>query len=179
MYKICNLPRPHIGFLGILQSRIDSELLEKIARTYKHASLILVGPVWSNEFDSTRLEKLDNVYFMGAASYQEIPLYYNCFDVGIITYKKDDFIQSTNSMKYYEYLAAGLPVVTTWSGGVERFEDIMYVAKDHDEFLDMLGVALEKNTPDLKKQRKEYIADMTWAARVAVLLDGIESHYKR
>ncbi|MCC6639510.1 glycosyltransferase, partial [Candidatus Falkowbacteria bacterium] len=172
--ELADKPRPIIGFLGILQDRIDTQLLEKIAKRYTDATLVLAGPVWKG-FPKEWLMKFPNIVFAGPVSYRNIPKFYNTFDVGIITYNNSEFIKSTNSMKYYEYLAAGLPVVSTWSGGIEKFTDVMYVAHTHDEFLDYIQKALDENTPQKEQERKSYVQDMTWKNRVDEILRTIDS----
>jgi len=169
-----NIKTPIIGFLGILQDRIDVGLLEEIAKTHTDKTLVLAGPVWKN-FPKDKLQKYKNIIFTGAVKYSDIPKYYNSFDVGIIPYKTNDFIKSTNSMKYYEYLASGLPVISTVSGGVEKFNDVIYISKDSNEFNDNINKALKENSEKLIQLRKEFVKSMTWKARVNEILSDILS----
>jgi teichuronic acid biosynthesis glycosyltransferase TuaH len=167
------IDRPIIGFLGILQDRIDIDLLESVAQTHSDKTLVLAGPVWQG-FPKARLEKLANVIFSGAVRYEDIPKYYNSFDVGIIAYKGNEFIKSTNSMKYYEYLAAGLPVVSTMSGGIEDFKDVIYTADTYDRFNVQISAALEENSITLEQKRRDFVKPMSWEARIGRVFKDIE-----
>lgn len=171
--ELSSLNRPIIGFLGILQDRIDTELIKKIAQRYEFASIVLAGPVWKG-FPKEELSAYKNIIFSGPVSYRNIPKFYNTFDVGIITYKNSEFIKSTNSMKYYEYLASGLPVVSTWSGGIEKFNDVMYISHDDEEFLQNIKKAFDENTPALEEKRKQFVSGMTWKSRVDEIMRDVE-----
>ena len=171
--ELADKKKPIIGFLGILQDRIDVELLKKIAKKYTDATLVLAGPVWKG-FPKQELEKYPNIVFAGPVSYRNIPKFYNTFDVGIIVYKNTEFIKSTNSMKYYEYLAAGLPVVSTWSGGIEKFADVLYYGDTHDEFLAKLDLALAETPGEKDAQRRAFVQNMTWKSRVEEVLKDVE-----
>jgi len=172
--SISQLAGPILGFLGILQDRIDIELIEKIAVRFPHASIVLAGPVWKN-FDEAVLAKYANIHLIGPVSYGDLPALYNTFDVGMILYKRTDFIQSTNSMKFYEYLAAGLPVVTTYSGGAEQFRDQIYIAEDHEHFLTLIEQALREDSPYRCEARKEFVQPMTWKNRIEQVFSDLDS----
>lgn len=163
--RLNNIPKPHIGFLGILQDRIDVELLKNIAQEIPDASLVLAGPVWKN-FPKQELEKYNNVYFTGPVSYAEIPNFYAGFNVGIIPYKNNEFIKSTNSMKFYEYLASGLPVVSTPSGGIEKFEGMIKTANSSSEFINMLKNILLNTQSDLIQKRRDFVKEESWKNRL-------------
>lgn len=166
-------PRPILGFLGIIQDRLDVDLLHKIAQKYKQGTLVLAGPVWS-EFPREEFKQYDNVVFSGPVSYRNIPKFYNTFDVGLIPYRQTNFIKSTNSMKYYEYLASGLPVVATWSGGIEDFKDVIFISHDHRDFLDNIDKALLERGAEKEAIRRDFVKDMTWKARANRILEDIE-----
>ncbi len=171
--ELANKPRPILGFLGILQDRVDVDLLHTVARRYPNATVVLAGPVWKG-FPRESFDVYPNVVFTGPVAYRNIPKMYNTFDVGLIAYKKTDFIKSTNSMKYYEYLAAGLPVVSTWSGGIEQFGDIITVAHTDDEFLAGIDRALAENSPERVAQRQAFVQPMTWKARIQTVFEDLE-----
>lgn len=171
--RLTDIPKPRIGFLGILQDRIDVELLKNIAKEIPQASLVLAGPVWKN-FPQHEFESFPNVYFTGPVSYAEIPNFYAGFDIGIIPYKNNEFIKSTNSMKFYEYLAAGLPIVSTPSGGIEKFREVITVANSPAQFVDTLKKILSNPQTDLIQKRKDFVKEESWKNR----LETIFSHLK-
>lgn len=166
--RLNNIPEPRVGFLGILQDRIDVKLLKQIAEEIPQSYLVLAGPVWKN-FPKQELEKYKNIFFTGPVSYQEIPNFYAGFNVGIIPYKNNEFIKSTNSMKFYEYLAAGLPVVSTPSGGIEKFEGVINIANSTAEFVSSIKDILSNPKVDLIQRRRDFVKDETWKNRLETI----------
>lgn len=167
-----NLPTPIIGFLGILQDRIDINILELIARNNPEKSIVLAGPIWP-EFPKEKFKKFPNVHFLGPIKHWEIPSLYNGFTVGIIPYKNNEFIKSTDPMKYYEYLAANLPIVSTPVPGVERFKNLILLAHNPEQFDNQLQIALSGNQKTLNAERLEILKDNTWRFRIEQMLDLI------
>lgn len=171
--SIANLKKPILGFLGILQDRIDVELIKSIAKSFPDYSLVLAGPIWK-DFPTDELKIFNNIYFTGPVRYEDIPKMYAGFDLGLILYKDNAFVKSTNSMKYYEYLAAGLPVVSTNSGGIEKFKDVIYIANSHPEFILQIQSALIENSDQKRQQRKDFVKPMSWTARVNSMISDLD-----
>lgn len=165
-------PHPVVGFLGILQDRLDTNILEYLAANNPEMSIILAGPVWRN-FPVKKLSRFSNIHFIGQIKHWEIPMLYNGFDVGIIPYKTNKFIKSTDPMKYYEYLAANLPVVSTPVPGVERFGELVLVANSAEQFNDEVEQALSGERDLLKAERLKVLAGNTWQVRVGEMLELI------
>jgi len=169
--KLNKIPQPIIGFLGIIQDRIDVDILLNLAKNNPDKSIVLAGPVWKN-FPKNKLQEFKNIYFLGLISYQEIPALYNGFAVGIIPYKVNNFIRSTDPMKFYEYLAAGLPVVSTYVPGIERFGNLIKVAQSPEEFNNLVNQAL-KEKRGLTTEKLEMLKNNTWQVRIGEMLDLI------
>lgn len=163
---------PRIGFLGILQERIDTKILEYLAINNPEMSIILAGPVWK-DFPVNKFKKYANVHFLGPIKHWEIPQLYNGFDVGIIPYKINKFVKSTDAMKFYEYLAANLPVVSTPIPGSDRFGDMVIVANSPEQFSNAVEQALTGDREILKTERYNVLEKNTWEKRVGKMLDLI------
>ena len=170
--KLKDIKKPIIGFLGVMQDRLDVDLIKYLAEVFANKSIVLAGPVWKN-FSKDKLVKYPNIHFLGQISYQEIPELYNGFDVGIIPYKVNEFIKSTDSMKFYEYLAAGLPVVSTDIAGADKFQNFIKIAKTHFEFKKEIEEILQQKkfkNPAIKS----FLYDHTWQKRVGEMMELIE-----
>lgn len=168
-----NIQQPRIGFLGIMQDRVDSKLIKFLAKKNPKKSFIMAGPVWPN-FPKKELEQFKNIFFLGPISYNDIPKIYSKFDVAIIPYKTNQFVKSTNSMKFYEYLSMGLPVVTSNIPGAKVFEDVLYIAHSHEEFDKMVNRALNEDNQDLKIRRRDAVLGHTWKDRIDLMLKIIK-----
>jgi glycosyltransferase involved in cell wall biosynthesis len=170
--RLNNLPSPIIGFLGILQDRIDLEILHYLAKNNPEKSIVLAGPIWKN-FPKQSFEKYKNVHFLGPVPFDEIPSLYNGFDVGIIPYKVNDFIKSTDPMKFYEYLAAKLPIVSTPVEGLDRFTNLIQVAKTPEEFNHLVNQAISEDKEELSEEKLSILKSNTWQFRIKQMLDLI------
>jgi teichuronic acid biosynthesis glycosyltransferase TuaH len=169
---VASLPHPIVGFLGILQDRIDLDILDSLASNNPEMSIVLAGPVWKN-FPVKNFCKYKNVHFLGPIKRWEIPMLYNGFDVGIIPYKTNKFVKSTDPMKYYEYLASNLPVVSTPIPGSERFGEMVIVANTPEQFNSAVNQALSGERETLKNERIKMLENNTWSKRVGEMLELI------
>jgi teichuronic acid biosynthesis glycosyltransferase TuaH len=110
-----SLPRPRIGYFGLLSHFLDFELLEALRQARGGGTLVLVGP--GSPATEPRVRALaarGGVAVLGPRPYPLAPAYLQSFDVGVIPFRAHDpFVQGINPNKVYQYLAAGLPVVTT------------------------------------------------------------------
>ena len=167
-HKLKDIPKPIIGFLGILQDRIDLDIMLNLAKNNPDKSIVLAGPVWPN-FPKNKLQEFKNIHFLGPIKYEEIPALYNGFNVGIIPYKVNEFIKSTDPMKFYEYLAAGLPIVSTYVPGIERFGNLIKVAKSPEEFNLLANEALNEKR-ELTPDKLEILRNNTWQVRIEEML---------
>jgi glycosyltransferase involved in cell wall biosynthesis len=174
--RLNNMPNPIIGFLGILQDRIDLEIIEYLAKNNPEKSIVLAGPIWK-DFPKKSLEQYKNVHFLGPIPFTEIPSLYNGFDVGIIPYKVNDFIKSTDPMKFYEYLAAKLPIVSTPVAGLNRFENLIQVAKTPEEFNQLVNQALSEDKNKLSQEKLAVLKSNTWQFRIKQMLELINEKF--
>jgi glycosyltransferase involved in cell wall biosynthesis len=167
---LAKFPHPVCGFLGILQDRIDTDILKHLAESNPEMSIVLAGPVWKN-FPQAELNKYQNIHFLGPIKHWEIPMLYNGFDVGIIPYKTNKFVKSTDPMKYYEYLAANLPIVSTPIPGSERFGEMVIVANSPEQFNGAVDQSLAGEREILKNERIKMLENNTWLKRVGEMME--------
>jgi glycosyltransferase involved in cell wall biosynthesis len=167
--EVADLPRPVLGFFGLLSPDwIDAELLEKIARRFAGGSLALIGSV---RMDLSRLN-LPNVHVLGRRPYESLPAYCKAFDVGLIPFVVSELTLNANPLKAREYLAAGLPVVSTALPEVAVLPECR-LAGTHDDFLAQVELALQDARP--RPHRSALMRHESWQAR----LDEIEEHWRR
>ena len=109
------LPRPLLGYVGLLSHFLDFELLEALRRSRRGGTLVLIGPETPATRERLRaLQALEGVALLGSRPYADVPAYMQALDVGIIPFRaQDPYVQGMNPNKVYQYLASGIPVVTT------------------------------------------------------------------
>lgn len=153
-----DLPKgnPIIGYVGLLQERIDIELLKHIALENSNMNFVFVGPILSLKYFED-IRRLPNVYFLGAKHHDEIPKYLRYFDICIIPHKVNKFTKSMNPLKLYEYLAAKKEVITTPVPPSEDFSDSLHVAREKEEF----SMVLQKvNQKPFQKFSEAHLSDI-------------------
>ena len=167
------IPPPRIGFAGSLSTQCDVALLSRLAHEFSGASLVLVGPVG---LDRARLEPLarPNVHILGVKPYDVLPSYVQHFDVGIIPYVLSGWTIAVDPLKLLEYLAAGIPVVTTSIPEVAKYRDSVAVADDADAFVVAVRDALRLDRNQCRRRGQAVAREHTWEKRADALLELIQ-----
>lgn len=168
--EFSDLPQPFAVYAGIIQERLDVALLSSVAQSLPSVHFILAGPVWEN-LDIQKLEAEPNVRFIGPVPYTKLPNLFSRASLGIIPHHVNRFTQSMNPLKMYEYLAAGLPVVSTPVSGTEQFSQGVRVATTPTEF--SLAVTQALHQPKTKKELQELVKNESWESRVTSMLSYI------
>lgn len=173
---IADLPKPIIGYIGVIQEKVDLELVKYLAHKNPEKSIVLVGPVW-NEQDEAKmsLEQEKNVHFLGYKKYSDAPMYIQQFDIGIIPHKKAGFAASTNPMKMYEYLACGKPVVATSNIGTENVSEMIASVDSYEEFDNQVNQLLENDSEENKAKRHDFVKKFSWINTVNKMMELINN----
>ncbi len=153
-----------IGYVGSIDFRLDYELLETLIRSFPHCDFHFVGRI-TEPMKQKRLDLHENVTFMGAKQPNEIPQYLSEFDVGIIPFAKNEFTKNIYPLKINEYLAAGLPVVSTDFAPLSDFEEFVSIATEADAFTQKLQDELTLDTVNLAQLRIAMAKKNDWSAR--------------
>lgn len=158
---IAALPRPVIGYFGLMaEDWIDLPLMEAVARKFSTGSMVLLGKVTT---DLSRLTALPNVHALGRKPFEELPAYAKAFDVAINPFPLNEVTLNANPLKVREYLAAGLPVVSTRIPEVEVVKEVA-IADSTEAFLEAIEVALRKPGP--RAERSEAMRRESWEAKL-------------
>ena len=158
------LPEPRIGFFGTLRPFIDYELIAAIARQRPEWSVVLIGQELA---DLSALRGLANVHLLGRRTHELLPAYCKGFSVGLVPYRIDDQVQFINPLKLREYLAAGLPVVSTAMPEVTALGDLAHVFATADEAVGIIEHAIATDSPVARIARSAALTSSGWPARIA------------
>lgn len=163
-----DLKGPVIGFFGGLDDYlVDFELLQDVANSIPDATVVLVGDA---NCDLDDLPKGPNVRWLGFRPYEDIPAYGARFDVALMPWLRNEWIEHANPIKLKEYLALGLPVVSTRFPEVEHYRDHIAVAADAADFVDKVRDALEGRAPGTPESRRARVEASSWDGRSAALV---------
>ncbi|PQB05086.1 glycosyltransferase [Aureitalea marina] len=167
------IPGPVVGYVGSLTSlRLDIQLLEYIARERPDWKLVLVGPQ-DEQFKASSLHQMNNVHFLGNKRPDELPAYIKGFDVAINPQVINDITIGNYPRKIDEYLAMGKAVVATKTVAMEMFNEHVYLAKTHSDYVDMIQQAIYEDPMKRYHQRTEFAKSHTWENNVAAIYDAI------
>jgi len=170
-----NIPKPIIGYAGKIAKRIDVNLLSFLALKLPQVSFVLIGQVLDKKWVE-KLFKLKNIYFLGDKHYSQFPIYLAGFDLCIIPHNVGALENEGDSIKLYEYLAAGKPVVTTNIAGVHVFRDIITIAHTTEEFLQgiIYWCKRAKEDKSLSKKLKDGISEVhLWSRKAEMMINLI------
>ncbi|WP_229212910.1 glycosyltransferase [Dyadobacter soli] len=153
-----------LGFYGVLDERLDQELIRDIATRRPDWHIVLIGPVV--KIDPAELPQADNIHYMGPRSYQLLPAYLSGWDVALIPFLLNESTRFISPTKTPEYLAAGKPVVSSpIRDVVYPYEEIglFSIANDADTFI----TAIEKELthaadPHWMHAVDEFLSDKSW-----------------
>ncbi len=162
--EIADLPRPVIGFYGLLADWVDFELIKKIAEHFKNGSVVLIGKI---TFDAEKkikiLDNVPNIHFLGRKPYEELPAYCKGFDAALNPFVMNELTRSVNPLKVREYLAAGLQVVSTDIPEVRVLENCL-VGKTDADFIAKIEQILKNPKPC--ETVSDAIRSESWDAKV-------------
>lgn len=169
-----SIPHPRIGFFGVLDERMDLDLIEAVAKRKPEWHLIMIGPVV--KIDPNSLPRLNNIHYLGMKSYNELPDYVSGWDVAMMPFAHNESTRYISPTKTPEYLAAGKPVVSTpiidvlrqygrhglvnIAGTSEEFVRVVSLElenHDREEWLDNVDELLSQNSWDKTWQRMMYL----------------------
>lgn len=105
------IPRPRLGYFGVIDERIDLDLVAGLAEARPDWQIVMVGPVV--KIDPATLPRRDNVHYLGMKDYRDLPAYLAGWDVALAPFAQNEATRFISPTKTPEYLAGGRPVVST------------------------------------------------------------------
>jgi glycosyltransferase involved in cell wall biosynthesis len=167
------IARPVIGFFGLIADWVDLALIREVALARPQWSVVLLGRAVT---DLAPIDRLPNVHLLGQKSYDLLPSYCHGFDVGIIPFRKNELTRKANPLKLREYLAAGLPVVSTDLPEVRKYSNLVRLASDPTAFVREIELSLRERSSSLGTTRVDAMRAESWEARVEELSQLITSY---
>ena len=164
---------PYIVFWGVIDRRLDSEVLHALSQRLESGSILLIGP--QNNPDP-ELEQLANVHLLRARKYEFLPVVAQSASVMIMPYAQIPVNQVLQPLKFKEYLATGNPTVVTDLPAVRPWSDCCDIARDADHFAALVLERLDQGTPNAQMQSRRRLEQETWEAKAkifkGILLDS-------
>jgi UDP-galactopyranose mutase len=159
------IARPRLGYAGVIDERIDLELIDRLASARPEWQVVMLGPVVKIDPDS--LPRRPNIHWLGLKPYTELPAYISGWDVAIMPFALNDATRYISPTKTPEFLAAGRPVVSTpIADVVEPYGrlGLVEIAADAEEFVAAAARALASDRRELVERADRFLAELSWDA---------------
>jgi len=157
------IARPRVGFFGVIDERLDIELLAGIADLRPEFQLVIIGPVV--KIDEKDLPRRANIHYLGGKSYKELPDYLSGWEAAILPFARNESTKFISPTKTPEYLAAGCPVVSTSIKDVVRpygQKGLVHIADTPEEFVAAIETAIETDSPARLMMIDAFLKEMSW-----------------
>jgi glycosyltransferase involved in cell wall biosynthesis len=161
---------PVLGYFGVVDERIDYDLLDKLAAARADWHVVMVGP--AAKVDPANFPRRPNLHWLGGRPYAQLPALTKAFSVALMPFALNAATEYINPTKALEYMAAGRPVVSTALDEVKtNFASVARVAQSHDEFISLcLAEAASPSTARIRRGLR-LAAENTWEA-IAAKMEG-------
>jgi glycosyltransferase involved in cell wall biosynthesis len=157
------IPRPRFGYFGVVDERMDLELLAEIADMRPSWQFVMLGPV--AKVDPATLPNRANIHWLGPKSYQELPAYLAGWDVGFMPFALNEATRFISPTKTPEYLAAGVRVISTPIPDVIRPYGelgLVTIVSYADQFVKHAEAILQSNDRTWLDRVDQHLHDMSW-----------------
>ncbi|MBC7829189.1 MAG: glycosyltransferase family 1 protein [Chitinophagaceae bacterium] len=175
------IPHPRIGFFGVIDERMNIDLIAKIAQQKPNWHFVMIGPVV--KIDPADLPRLHNIHYLGGKTYKELPAYLAGWEIAMIPFALNESTQFISPTKTPEYLSAGKPVISTSITDVVNpygINKMVAIADTPEEFISCIEDELSK--PDKSKWLEkvdEFLSDNSWDNTWKKMLHQIIATYNR
>jgi UDP-galactopyranose mutase len=163
-----HLPHPRLGFYGVIDERLDLELIDAMAHAHPNWQIIMVGPVV--KIDPAALPRLPNIHWLGPRNYKELPAYLGGWDVCLLPFARNPSTRYISPTKTLEYMAAERMIVSTPITDVaEPYGDIVYLGHTPQAFIAACEQALAASPTERASRvagMRDVLAHTSWHATV-------------
>jgi UDP-galactopyranose mutase len=169
------MPHPRLGFFGVIDERMDLDLLDGVASARPEWQLVMIGPVV--KIDPAILPQRSNIHYLGSKTYDQLPSYIAGWDVALLPFARNEATRFISPTKTPEYMAAGKPVVSTSIRDVVRpygQQELVRIADDVPAFVSACEAALAEDAPARLTRADAFLRQMSWDGtwnRIKVLVE--------
>lgn len=160
---IANLPAPVVGYYGVIDERIDLQLLQETSKKMPHVSFVMIGPL--AKIEDADLPKENNIHYLGMKSYNELPSYLKAFDIAMMPFALNDATKYISPTKTLEYMAAGKPIISTKITDVVRdYSESVNLIENAEEFCGAIQSLFNQKDLAMERGYDKILANTSWDA---------------
>jgi len=162
------IAKPVLGYFGVVDERMDYELVAQLAKANPNWSIVIIGPVLKVDQESLPQDK--NLHWLGQQPYSALPAFCKAFDVCLMPFALNESTEFINPTKALEYMATGRPIVSTAVPDVVRnFGSVVKIAGNPQEFISLCETALARSDAASIERGLQMARDNSWESIVACL----------
>lgn len=171
------IPHPRLGFFGVIDERMDLDLLAGVAAARPDWHLVLLGP--TVKIDASQLPRRANIHYLGTKKYDELPAYVAGWDVALLPFARNEATRFISPTKTPEYMAAGRPVVSTSIRDVVRpygQQGLVRIADDVETFVAACDAAMKEDASVRLRQADAFLRQTSWDGtwlRIRLLVEAL------
>jgi UDP-galactopyranose mutase len=176
------IARPRLGFFGVIDERLDIELLDRVAEARPDWHLVIIGPIV--KIDPETLPRRANIHYLGGKSYAELPAYLSGWDVALLPFARNESTRFISPTKTPEYLAAGCAVVSTSIRDVVRpygQQRLVHIADAPQDFIAAIEAAMASDKSERLREVDAFLSqtswDRTWKRMTELIEDVIRARH--
>src|SRR4051794_17949352 len=163
---LAKIRKPVLGFFGVVDERMDYELIEKLGKANPDWSVVIIGP--RTKIEESALPQGPNIHWLGGRDYQELPGYCKGFDVCLMPFALNEATEYINPTKSLEYMATGKPIVSSAvSDVVHNFTPVVAVADSPAAFVAAVRAAIERPNAEMIARGLEQARANSWESIVS------------
>ncbi len=157
------IPHPRMGYCGVIDERLDLELIDGAAEARPDWQFVMIGPVV--KIDPATLPRRPNIHYLGGKNYKELPAYLSGWDVALMPFARNESTRFISPTKTPEYLAAGKPVVSTSIRDVVRpygQQQMVHIADTVTEFVAAIETAMGEDASERMLRADAFLGQNSW-----------------
>lgn len=175
---LAHLEGPILGYFGVVDERLDYDLIEKLALANPGCNIVMIGPV--AKIDPADFPHQSNIHWLGGRDYSQLPAYTKAFDLALMPFALNEATEYINPTKALEYMATATPIVSTpVPDVVSNFASVVKISRDSDEFVEICANQVTQADQIAVERGLKMAADNTWDAIVAKLERHVEEALAR
>jgi glycosyltransferase involved in cell wall biosynthesis len=149
-----------ILYIGTVGEWIDLNLIALSAKRYPEYAFVLIGPA---KVDTSIFKDVGNVKLLGPREFSDMPAYIHYSDLCIVPFRNNEVTKASDTLKVFQYLSMGKPVVSTYYDGVNDHEGLVTIARTEDEFQEKIELLLKSESRKEKRViRKRILDEYSW-----------------
>lgn len=173
------IPHPRLVFVGALSEyKVNFKLIDTVSQRLPNIHWVLIGSHGEGQPDTQALPNRPNLHVLGPKAYADLPSYMSHCDVAALPAPHNSYTKNMFPMKFFEYLAAGLPVIATRLSSLNQFEELYFQADTADEFCAVLKTVLSgarRNTEAIEQACRFH----SWTARFERMEKALDTVFKK